>query len=75
MLKDADVQTMLPVTSWYVQEVEKAVGELRGRGVSFERYDDLPETTRKGDTHFAGDMELAWFKDPTGNILGLVSRA
>ena len=61
--------------SWSVKDVEKEVKELKGKGVSFEHYDDLPEVTRKGDTHFAGPMKMAWFKDPTGNILGLESRA
>jgi hypothetical protein len=61
--------------SWQVKDVEKAVQELKEKGVAFEHYDDLPEVTRKGDTHFAGPMKLAWFKDPAGNILGLESRA
>jgi catechol 2,3-dioxygenase-like lactoylglutathione lyase family enzyme len=59
--------------AWHVKDIEKAVKELKGKGVSFEHYDDLPEVTRKGDTHFAGDMKLAWFKDPAGNILGLMA--
>jgi hypothetical protein len=59
--------------SWQVKDVVKAVNELKGKGVSFEHYDDLPDMTRKGDTHFAGEMKLAWFKDPAGNILGLYS--
>ena len=46
-------------------------GATKGKGVSFEHYDDLPDMTRKGDTHVAGPMKLAWFKDPAGNILGL----
>jgi hypothetical protein len=51
------------------------VQELKGKGVSFEHYDNLPGTTRKGDTYVAGGMKLAWFKDPAGNILGLESGA
>lgn len=61
--------------SWHVKDVEKAVKDLKGKGVSFEHYDDLPQMSRKGDVHFAGPMKLAWFKDPAGNILGLESRA
>ena len=57
--------------SWHVEDVDKTVKDLKGKGVSFEHYDDLPEVTRKGDTHVAGPMKLAWFKDPAGNILGL----
>jgi hypothetical protein len=29
--------------------------------------------TRKGDVHIGGDMKVAWFKDPDGNIHALVS--
>ena len=61
--------------SWRVKDVDQAVQELKGKGVSFEHYDNLPGTTRKGDTYVAGGMKLAWFKDPAGNILGLESGA
>ena len=60
--------------AWEVKDLEKTVKELKGRGVSFEHY-DLPEVTRKGDVHLAGPMKLAWFKDPSGNILGLEGTA
>jgi hypothetical protein len=30
--------------------------------------------TREGDIHVAGDMKVAWFKDPDGNILNITSR-
>jgi catechol 2,3-dioxygenase-like lactoylglutathione lyase family enzyme len=61
--------------AWEVKDVEKTVQELKGKGVSFEHYDDIPRMTRKGDIHLAGPMKLAWFKDPSGNILGLEGRA
>ena len=43
------------------------VQTLAGRGVVFERY-DMPGLTVEGDLHVAGDVVLAWFKDPDGNI-------
>jgi catechol 2,3-dioxygenase-like lactoylglutathione lyase family enzyme len=57
--------------SWEVADVEAEVEALRGKGVSFEHY-DMPGTTRKGDVHVAGGLKNAWFKDPEGNILGIV---
>jgi hypothetical protein len=39
--------------------------------VRFEHYDDMPEVTRDGDVHHAGPMDVAWFKDPDGNILSI----
>jgi hypothetical protein len=41
--------------------------------VTFEHY-DLPNMTLKGDVHVSGGMKAAWFKDPDGNILAVVSR-
>jgi catechol 2,3-dioxygenase-like lactoylglutathione lyase family enzyme len=53
-------------------DLERAVQDLKAKGVAFEHY-DLPDTTRKGDVHVAGKARVAWLKDPDGNILALVS--
>lgn len=37
-------------------------------------YHDTLGLTRQGDIHLGGDMKVAWFKDPDGNILNLVNR-
>jgi catechol 2,3-dioxygenase-like lactoylglutathione lyase family enzyme len=59
--------------TWAVEDVEAVVRTLKSKGVTFEHY-DLPDTTRKGDVHVSGDIKVAWFKDPDGNILSLVNR-
>jgi catechol 2,3-dioxygenase-like lactoylglutathione lyase family enzyme len=59
--------------TWTVESVEDEVQALKSKGVEFEHY-DLPGLTREGDVHVGGDMKVAWFKDPDGNILNLVSR-
>lgn len=61
--------------AWDVKDVERTASDLKAKGITFERYDNLPGVTRKGDIHVAGPMKLAWFKDPDGNILGLESSA
>src|ERR1700681_3923391 len=58
--------------TWMVKDVEGLVKDLKVKGVAFENY-DLPGLTRKGDLHIAGPRKNAWFKDPDGNILALVS--
>jgi catechol 2,3-dioxygenase-like lactoylglutathione lyase family enzyme len=59
--------------TWNVgDELEEAVEALNERGVRFEHY-DMPETTRTGDIHKSGDVMVAWFKDPDGNIISLVN--
>jgi catechol 2,3-dioxygenase-like lactoylglutathione lyase family enzyme len=60
--------------TWMVEDVEGLVADLKDRGVEFEHY-DMPGMTRRGDVHVAGEMKAAWFKDPDGNILALVSEA
>jgi catechol 2,3-dioxygenase-like lactoylglutathione lyase family enzyme len=59
--------------TWVVgDDVEAVVRELKTKGVTFEHY-DLPDTRREGDIHISGHMKVAWFKDPDGNILNIVS--
>lgn len=55
--------------SWDVDDVELTVSDLRGKGVSFEHYDNMPGVELQGDVHVMGPMKAAWFKDPDGNIL------
>lgn len=59
--------------TWPVDDVDEVVRTLKGRGVQFEHY-DLPDTKREGDVHLTGDIKVAWFKDPDGNILSVVNR-
>jgi len=58
--------------TWIVDDVEGTVKDLKAKGIVFEHY-DFPGMTRKGDVHIAGKSKAAWFKDPDGNILAVVS--
>jgi len=58
--------------TWVCDDVDATVGSLRARGVRFEHY-DMPGVIREGDVHVAGKMRAAWFKDPDGNVLAIVS--
>ena len=59
--------------TWVVgDDMEGVVRALKVKGVTFEHY-DLPGMTQEGDVHIAGNMKVAWFKDPDGNILNIVS--
>jgi catechol 2,3-dioxygenase-like lactoylglutathione lyase family enzyme len=62
--------------TWAVgDDFDTIVDDLRSKGVTFERYDDLPETTREGDVHLMGELKGVWLKDPDGNILALTNVA
>ena len=59
--------------TWVVgDDVEGVVSKLKTKGVAFEHY-DMPGMKREGDIHIGGDMKVAWFKDPDGNILNVVN--
>lgn len=53
-------------------KVDAMARALKAKGVNFEHY-DLPRTHVEGDVHVAGERRIAWFKDPDGNILSMVS--
>ena len=60
--------------TWAVSDdVEGVVRALKAKGVVFEHY-DMPGMKLEGDVHIGADMKVAWFKDPDGNILNIVSR-
>ena len=61
------------VLNFEVSDVDQAVDELTKRGVRFEHYDegDL-KTDAKGIARGMGPT-IAWFKDPAGNILSVLT--
>lgn len=58
------------VATWDVKDINAVAKELKAKGLKFERY-DYPGATHEGDVHIWEGMKAAWFRDPTGNILGL----
>ena len=58
------------ILNFEVDDVEAAVDALNERGVEMERYDDFPQDSKgimRGD-----GPDIAWFKDPAGNILSVL---
>jgi catechol 2,3-dioxygenase-like lactoylglutathione lyase family enzyme len=59
-----------------VDDINAAVDELAGKGVVFERYDNMPgEQDERGILRGkAANMgpDIAWFTDPAGNILAVL---
>ena len=71
-LKPNHVPATFTVLNFPVDDVDRAVDELKKRGVPFEVY-DLPDvkTDEKGIMRGKGPS-IAWFKDPAGNILSVL---
>lgn len=57
------------VAIWEVGAPKSAVKALQERGVTFEKYDDLPGAKRRGFIHSFPAYDAAWFKDPFGNLI------
>ncbi len=58
------------ILNFQVEDIDAAVDELAGRGVTFERYEGFPQDD-KGVMRDNGP-DIAWFKDPAGNILSVL---
>jgi predicted enzyme related to lactoylglutathione lyase len=73
--KPNHVPATFTVLNFPVKDVDRAVDELKKRGVGFEHY-DLPnlKTDEKGIMRGNGPT-IAWFKDPAGNILSVIDQA
>jgi predicted enzyme related to lactoylglutathione lyase len=68
--KSDHVPATFTILNFPVDDVDKAVDELTGRGVRFERYDGAQQDA-KGISRGLGP-DIAWFKDPAGNILSVL---
>lgn len=53
-------------------DFDAVAAALAAKGVMFERY-DMPGLHCDGGIYSIGDIKMAWFKDPDGNILSIVS--
>lgn len=62
------------VATWEVKDIGKIASDLKAKGLKFEHY-DYPGATHEGDVHVWEGMKAAWFRDPSGNILGLSAGA
>ncbi len=63
------------VLNFVVDDVEAEVDELLEKGVVMEQYDmEGLKTDEKGIVRDRGHV-MAWFKDPTGNILALSQKS
>jgi len=56
---------------WSVEDVDREIETLKGRGVTFEEY-DMPGERSPAGAVIAGGAKAAWFKDSEGNILALI---
>jgi predicted enzyme related to lactoylglutathione lyase len=71
--KPDHVPATYTILNFPVGDVEATVDELTSRGVVFERYEGTPvETDQKGVFRGGGPL-IAWFTDPSGNVLSVIA--
>jgi catechol 2,3-dioxygenase-like lactoylglutathione lyase family enzyme len=65
-----------PYTSlgWAVDDIAATVRQLGSRGVTFQRYEGLPQND-EGIWRTPDGSQVAWFRDPDGNTLSLTQYA
>ena len=60
------------VLNFQVEDVDAAVDELGSRGIEFERYEGFDQDEKGISRAADGGPDIAWFKDPAGNILAVL---
>lgn len=73
--KDDHTPATFTVLNFPVDDVEQVVDQLAGRGVTFERYDNMPDQSDEKGIYRGFGPDIAWFKDPAGNVLAVVQNA
>jgi hypothetical protein len=62
------------ILNFPVGDIDRAVNELSARGVTFERYEGFEQDEKgiaRGLSQRLGP-DIAWFRDPAGNVLSVL---
>jgi len=73
--KDDHQPATFTILNFPVTDIDAVVDELVAKGVSLERYDGMGQDEKgimRGKAAGRGP-DIAWFKDPAGNILSVLS--
>jgi hypothetical protein len=71
--KDDHVPATFTILSFPVSGIDQAIEDLRSKGITFEQYAGFTDDKRiaRGLSNDQGP-DIAWFKDPAGNILSVL---
>jgi len=74
--KSDHVAATYTILNFPVDNIDEAVDELTGKGITFELYAGITDHKgiARGLAHDRGP-DIAWFKDPAGNILSVLQQA
>ncbi len=74
--KSDHVPATYTVLNFIVNDLDAAMEEMKGKGIVFEQYENLTDENgvARGIARHQGP-DIAWFKDPAGNILSVLKEA
>lgn len=72
--KDNHTPASFTVLNFSVEDIDAVVDELADRGLTFERYEGMPQDEKGIMRGLAANQgpDIAWFTDPAGNILSVL---
>lgn len=76
--KDNHTPASFTILNFVVDDIDQTVKELQQKGVTFEQYAGMTDEAgiARGIAHNMGpDPDIAWFKDPAGNVLSVLHNA
>lgn len=73
-LKDNHEPATFTILNFVVENIDIAVEELVSKGVSFEKYEGMHQDEKGVARGISQNMgpDIAWFKDPAGNIFSIL---
>lgn len=72
--KDDHAPATYTILNFPAADIDKTVEELKSKGVTFEHYDNMTDDKGIARGIIANrGPDIAWFKDPAGNILSVLT--
>lgn len=62
------------IFNFVVDNIDEAVDALHAKGIIFEQYGEPIKTNEKGICRNQNGPNIAWFKDPAGNIFSIIEQ-
>jgi catechol 2,3-dioxygenase-like lactoylglutathione lyase family enzyme len=75
--KEDHEPAVFTILNFPVDDIDQTVEELKSRGVTFERYEGFEQDDKDIARGIAAKRgpDIAWFKDPAGNILAVLQES
>ncbi|HXS56547.1 MAG TPA: VOC family protein [Hanamia sp.] len=70
--KPNHIPATFTILNFVIDNIDETVEALHEKGIIFEQYDEPIKTDQKGICRNPNGPNIAWFKDPAGNILSII---